>query len=470
MLSRFTDADYHHVISRLMAESDITREDLLTELNDVHGCDISMRTLDRIRTRLNLTRNTRVRPSPAEVVLAIERLQEESDRATGIVITMNGVRIDHPTWHVTRDQIASHLQSIDPRAVAVRADVSLRERIYYNDGPNDCWHIDQNDKLKPFGFPLHAGVDGYSRRILWLVVTPSNNNPRVIVNQYLSQVERVGGCPRNTRSDHGSENNHVAAAQRFLRLVHLSPEEFDLAWNCHVWGPSTSNTRVESVWSRLKSEGLSYWRKQLLRLQHDGCLRNEAAVRVLQRMIVPLIQQWLDRHAATWNRHRIRRSLQHVVEGAPNRLYTRPPVAPAEQCLIPVSQEDAAIARQVYCPDPNVYTAWMTEEEQVIAEAAIEKQCKANGIQRYEIDNNNWQQMFRDIVTDLTHQDIEMNDATPASPLPNPSSSLSSTASMYDISLKNQADNDDSTNTSITDNNYAPMAVEDAQTRPLHII
>ena len=42
-------------------------------------------------------------------------------------------------------------------------------------GPNFIWHIDGYDKLKPYGFCIHGAVDGYSRRILWLEVGPSNN-------------------------------------------------------------------------------------------------------------------------------------------------------------------------------------------------------------------------------------------------------------------------------------------------------
>ena len=28
-------------------------------------------------------------------------------------------------------------------------------------GPNHVWHLDGYDKLKPFGFPIHACIDGY---------------------------------------------------------------------------------------------------------------------------------------------------------------------------------------------------------------------------------------------------------------------------------------------------------------------
>ncbi|KAL5515272.1 hypothetical protein EMCRGX_G000417 [Ephydatia muelleri] len=34
------------------------------------------------------------------------------------------------------------------------------QRTYVNKGPNWCWHIDGYDKLKPFGFPIHACIDG----------------------------------------------------------------------------------------------------------------------------------------------------------------------------------------------------------------------------------------------------------------------------------------------------------------------
>ena len=40
-------------------------------------------------------------------------------------------------------------------------------------------------KLKPFGFPIHASIDGWSRKILWLYVTRSNNLLQNIVAYYL---------------------------------------------------------------------------------------------------------------------------------------------------------------------------------------------------------------------------------------------------------------------------------------------
>ena len=42
------------------------------------------------------------------------------------------------------------------------------------------WHVDGYDKLKLFGSPIHGCIDGYSRQILWLNVSPTNNDPQHI--------------------------------------------------------------------------------------------------------------------------------------------------------------------------------------------------------------------------------------------------------------------------------------------------
>eukprot|EP00731_Ephydatia_muelleri_P016141 Em0009g565a len=60
-----------------------------------------------------------------------------------------------------------------------------------NKGSNWCWHIDGYDKLKPFGFPIHACIDGFSRKIIWLELTATNNDPNVVVKFYLDAVVKL---------------------------------------------------------------------------------------------------------------------------------------------------------------------------------------------------------------------------------------------------------------------------------------
>jgi len=52
-------------------------------------------------------------------------------------------------------------------------------------------------------------MDGFSRRILWLEVARSNNDPRVPATLYLNQVKEVGGCPLLLVTDCGTENGII---------------------------------------------------------------------------------------------------------------------------------------------------------------------------------------------------------------------------------------------------------------------
>jgi hypothetical protein len=53
--------------------------------------------------------------------------------------------------------------------------------------------------LKPFGFAISGCIDGYSRRIMWLEVGPSNSNPHYIAKYYLDCVEKTGGLYKTVR-------------------------------------------------------------------------------------------------------------------------------------------------------------------------------------------------------------------------------------------------------------------------------
>ena len=113
---------------------------------------------------------------------------------------------------VTRDSVRQVLKILDPaEGVDLRSKHRLRRRTYNAKGPNYLWHIDGYDKLKPFGFCIHGAIDGFSRRILWLEVASSNNDPKIIGQYYTDYVRRIGGTARIIRADRGTENVDVAA-------------------------------------------------------------------------------------------------------------------------------------------------------------------------------------------------------------------------------------------------------------------
>ena len=77
-------------------------------------------------------------------------------------------------------------------------------------GQNDVWHCDGYDMMKPFGFPIHGAVDGFSRKVLWLTVVKSNNNLVVPATFYLRAVKEHGVCPILLKTVCGSENADMA--------------------------------------------------------------------------------------------------------------------------------------------------------------------------------------------------------------------------------------------------------------------
>ena len=132
----------------------------------------------------------------------------------------------------------------------------LKRRRYSIPGPNYCWHSDGYDKLKPYGFPIHACIDGFSRRIIWLKLTKSNNNPQIIASFFLESIKELQACPTLLRTDRGTENGSMATVQCFLRRNH-NDSLSGLA--AHRYGSSHTNQRIEAWWSFLRKNWSSWW-------------------------------------------------------------------------------------------------------------------------------------------------------------------------------------------------------------------
>ena len=79
----------------------------------------------------------------------------------------------------------------------------LKWRRFINCGPNYVWDIDVNDTLKLFGFFIHAAIDGFSRKILWLKVSYSNKDPQVVCQYYLDAISTLGALPKKVRAERG---------------------------------------------------------------------------------------------------------------------------------------------------------------------------------------------------------------------------------------------------------------------------
>ena len=98
------------------------------------------------------------------------------------------------------------------------------------------------DKIKSYGFAIHDPIDGFSRKILWLRVASSNNNPKVIASYYMDCIRQLRLVLEAIKSDRGTENTIICGIQRFLRR---NAEDLISNKDSFVYGSSTRNQRIE---------------------------------------------------------------------------------------------------------------------------------------------------------------------------------------------------------------------------------
>ncbi|XP_046850444.1 uncharacterized protein LOC124443936 [Xenia sp. Carnegie-2017] len=151
------------------------------------------------------------------------------------------------------------------------------------------------DKLKPFGFPIHAAIDGFSRKVLWLEICKSNNSPKEPTKLYLDCVIKHGGCPLLTCSDYGTENGDIAAIQCYFH-----DDE-----NAHKYGTSTRNQRIENWWSHFRKSCTDWWINFFKDLRDSGSVNFESALHrhCLWFYFQDAIQASLNKIKVYWNTH-----------------------------------------------------------------------------------------------------------------------------------------------------------------------
>ena len=217
---------------------------------------------------------------------------------------------------VPRDTVMRLLKEVDPVQSAYRKARKLQRRIYNSPGPNAAWHVDGHDKLKPYGFPIHGCIDGFSRKVLWLKVCRTNNNPIVPASYYLRTVEELGMCPELVQTDCGTENGILAGIQ----CTFLGNEK------AHRYGASPSNQRIENWWSHNK-RGFTTWVIDYFKcLVHEGklLLGNHFHMECAWFVYANFLQRELDIVKEEWNTHYIRSSRNSQVSGVPDELFFLP--------------------------------------------------------------------------------------------------------------------------------------------------
>ncbi len=288
-------------------------KEILSFLSKFHGSKMSMSTLKR---RLKNLRLQRRKPNFDIQYFrrAVQALADGAGSSRGYRSIWHSLKRDGIS--VPRDVVQQLLKEIDPEASESRKTGRLKRRTYRNEGPDQCWHCDGYDKLKPYGFPIHGCIDGFSRKVIWLCVTRSNNSPNNIAAYYLDAVEEHGGCPVNLRTDPGTENGTMAGIQAF----------FTNDEDSHRYVPSTRNQRIEAWWSALRKAYTGWWIHFFKDISDSGIvdLTSQYEKECLWFCFSNHLQAGLDEIKDHWNTHYIRGSRHETVKGRPDSLYYLP--------------------------------------------------------------------------------------------------------------------------------------------------
>ncbi len=230
---------------------------------------------------------------------------------------------------VPRLVVQNILRQVDPEGSKLRRANRLRRRSYLNPGPNYCWHTDGYDKLKPYGFPIHGCIDGFSRKIIWLKIVRSNNDPCVVGKLFYDAISNLQFCPTLLRTDRGTENGIMASAQSFLRQNHT--DELS-GLKAHRYGSSHSNQRVEAWWAMLRRSWSDWWINFFKDLVARGILdtSNPLHLECLWYCFSPVMKKELEEVKDSWNCHYVCKSRYHTQAGIPNQLYLLPEAVGAD--------------------------------------------------------------------------------------------------------------------------------------------
>ena len=320
----------------------ITNLEML-EFLKLHGIEMSLSTLKRRLYRLEVRR--RLPPHEQISQETIEPIIEHELAGSKCNVGYRKMWKHITTKYgvsVKREMVRKCLLKLDPEGVDSRRNRRLRRRAYSSLGPNHIWHIDGHDKLKPFGFSVHGCIDGFSRRLIWLEVGPTNKNPEVIAKYYLDAVLQTGGVPQKIRSDDGNENSSVEALQIFLRSQH-NDEYSGLA--SFAIGTSTSNQRIEAYWSHLIRDGPGWWANFFKDLRDFDLFDDSDPVQVdlIRFCFMGTFRDELKKIAEMWNQHIIassKSSNENGPRGRPDVMYFLPHLFDAEDCKQQIDRDE----------------------------------------------------------------------------------------------------------------------------------
>ncbi|ROL45081.1 hypothetical protein DPX16_22884 [Anabarilius grahami] len=172
-------------------------------------------------------------------------------------------RLESMGYRVQWRRIAASMHRVDSMGIISRLSSlgCVVRRVYSVPGPLSLVHVDTNHKLIRYNIVIFGGVDGFSRKILYLNAA-TNNRASTAFSFFLEATHRHG-LPSRVRADQGVENVDIA---RFMFTVRGNNR------GSFISGKSIHNQRIERLWRDVWISVSSKYYNLLHSLEEDGLL------------------------------------------------------------------------------------------------------------------------------------------------------------------------------------------------------
>lgn len=207
---------------------------------------------------------------------------------------------------------------------------------------------------------------GTQKKILWIEVSTTNNDPAVIAHYYLKAIEKFRFLPTVIRTDHGAEATLLEELQMALR--HLHSDEYS-GLKSFIRGKSTRNQRIEAYWRQFRQHMEDFYINLFKTMEHENLINvsNPLHIECLRYCFAELIKEDISLARREWNEHRIRKQKNRNASGGiPNLLFKCPGKFEASDFKKAVNLDHVKLPLEKYANEPMLVSPDFKEMADVL--------------------------------------------------------------------------------------------------------